>query len=263
MRAPAVITIGTSPKIHLGALTLTWHGLMIAVGIAVGGWLASRLARERGLDPDAMLSIVLVIAVAGAVGSRIFYLLINAPGDLLAPGRWLGSRGFAFYGALILGPIAAAWWMVRRRLSGAYLDLAAIGFALGTAVGRVGDLLSGEHYGPVSHAPWAVRYTNPAAEVPRTGVPYQSGALYEIVLGLVIFAIVFPVRRRVTRPTSMLWLVVGLYGLGRFAMFFARSDSAKVGLGLNEAQLVSVAIVLAAAAGWVVSRPWRQRPGPG
>ncbi|MGI8714864.1 MAG: prolipoprotein diacylglyceryl transferase family protein [Solirubrobacteraceae bacterium] len=57
----------------------------------------------------------------------------------------------------------------------------------GYAVGRVGDLIAGEHYGQVSHLPWAIAYTYAGAGVPRLGLPYQPGALYEIVLELAIF----------------------------------------------------------------------------
>jgi len=50
----STITIGVDPEFELGPLTLSWHGLMIAVGLLVGGWLARRAARERGLDPEAL-----------------------------------------------------------------------------------------------------------------------------------------------------------------------------------------------------------------
>lgn len=254
------ITIGIPPEFDLLGLTVTWHGLMTAVGIAVGGALASRAAREEGLDPDTIVTMVVVIAVAGIAGSRALYLVINEPGDLLRPDRWIGNRGFAFYGAMIAGPLAAALWLRRTRHSPRYLDMAAVGFALGTAVGRVGDLISGEHHGPPSDVAWAVRYTDPGAEVPMTGVAYQSGALYEIVLGLAIFAIVWPLRHRLRTPTILLWLVIGLYGAGRFAMFFARSDSAEVAIGINEAQLLSLGLVLVALAGAALAR---RRAGAG
>ncbi len=45
----AVITIGIDPEIHLGPVTLTWHVLMIALGIVVGAVLAARWARARGM----------------------------------------------------------------------------------------------------------------------------------------------------------------------------------------------------------------------
>lgn len=257
---PAVITIGIDPTIELGPLTLAWHGLMIAVGIWVGAWLAARYARERGLDPERVLALVLVVAVAGIVGARLFYLAIDDAAALLSPDDWLGARGFAFYGALILGPVAVWIYLRRERLSVRYLDALAAGFPLGMAVGRIGDVINGEHFGPPSSLPWAFRHTHPDADVPNALVSYHSGGFYEVVLAVVIFAIVWPLRHRFQRPLMLLWTVVALYGAGRFVMFFYRSDSEPLAIGLNEAQWTSAALVAAAAIGaWWVARRARRR----
>jgi phosphatidylglycerol---prolipoprotein diacylglyceryl transferase len=251
----AVITIGIDPNIELGPLTLTWHGLMIAVGIACGGWLAARYAHERELDRETVLNLVLVIALAGIVGARLLYLVQNNAGALVRPGDWFGTRGFSFYGALILGTAAVAAYVGRGRLDLRYLDALAAGFPLGMAVGRVGDLINGEHYGPASDLPWAIRYTNPGADVPSPSVAYHSGGFYEIVLALLMLAVIWPLRHRFRRPTMLLWTVIALYSAGRFAMFFVRSDSETFALGLDETQWISIALVITAALGaWLVNR---------
>lgn len=48
----AAITIGIDPTIELGPVTVAWHGLTIAVGIVIGGLVAAREARRRGLDTE-------------------------------------------------------------------------------------------------------------------------------------------------------------------------------------------------------------------
>ena len=132
----------------------------------------------------------------------------------------------------------------------------AAGFPLGMAVGRIGDVINGEHYGPATHAPWGIRYTHPEADVPRPDIAFHPGGLYEVVLALAMLAIVWPLRHRFRRPTMLLWAVIGLYGAGRFVMFFYRSDTDPGVLGINEAQLVSLALVAAAAIGalWAARR---------
>lgn len=248
----AVITIGLSPTLHLGPLTLAWHGLMIAVGIFVGSWIVARYLKERRLSIDPLWTLAVILTVAGIVGARAYYLILH-PDQLAHPGDWLGSTGFAFYGSLVLVPAAMGVYLWRKRLSVRYLDATALGLALGYAVGRVGDLIAGEHFGQVSHLPWAIAYTHPEAGVPRLGVPYQPGALYEIVLGLVIFAVLWPLRRRLA-PTIAAWWFVGLYSVGRFAMFFYRSDSPMSALGLRTEQWVSLGLLAAALTGAWLSR---------
>ncbi|MBA2763212.1 MAG: prolipoprotein diacylglyceryl transferase [Thermoleophilaceae bacterium] len=244
-----VITIGIDPTIELGPLTLAWHGFAIALGVLAGAWVAARYARERGLDPERVTSLVLIVALSGIVGARFFYLAVAEPGALLRPQEWVGTTGFAFYGALILAPIAVALYLRRERLTPRYLDALAAGFPLGMAVGRIGDVINGEHYGPPSDLPWAFRYTHPDADVPSTVLAYHSGGFYEVVLALGMLAVVWPLRHRLRRPLMLLWAVIALYGAGRFVMFFFRSDSEALALGLNEAQWTSLALMAAAAVG--------------
>lgn len=256
---PAVIRIGLDPEIDLGPLQLSWHGLMIALGVAAGGWLATVYARERGLERDRVIDLVVVVALAGIVGARVFYLVEH--GDLLRPGAWLGTFGFSIYGAVILGPLAGAAYMRWRGLGMRYLDAAASGFPLGLMVGRTGDLINGEHYGPASDLPWAVINAHPEADVPSQSIAYHSGGLYEVLLGLVLFALVWPLRGRFRTPGVLLFTVIALYAAGRFAMFFARSDSEALTLGLNGAQWTSLALLVVSIVAIVVLRRRRDPAG--
>jgi len=249
LAAPAVITISIDPEIELGPLTLSWHGLGIALGLVVGTAIAQRWANRRGLDRDEVFNLVIVVALAGIVGARLMYLVEKEPESLLRPADWLDGRGFAFYGAMILGTAAVGLYLRRRRLGVRYLDALAAGFPLGMAVGRIGDLVNGEHYGPPSDLPWAIRYANPAADTPTSAIAYHPGGLYEIVLALAMALVVWWIARRVHAPGALLWAVIGLYGAGRFAMFFYRSDSEAVVAGLNATQLVSLGLVAVAVAG--------------
>lgn len=266
-RTLAAITIGIPPDFELGPLTLTWHGLMTALGLVVGTWVALRFADRRGLDSDRIVEVALVTALAGMLGARIFYLLLNDAGALLRPGDWLGDGGFAIFGGVFLATIAAGGLIAWRSLSWRYLDALAIGFPLGLAVGRVGDLINGEHYGPPSDRPWAVIHADPDASVPSNEIAYHDGGLYEIVLGLAIFFVILPLRDRFATPTMVFWLTLALYGAGRFVMFFYRSDSDPLAVGLNSAQWVSVLLMAAAALGawwsWSRSRSRSAEPDPG
>lgn len=249
MATIAVITVGIDPTIELGPVTLAWHGVMTAVGIAAGGWLATRFAREQDLDTDRLLNVIAIMTLAGIVGARFFYLAVAEPAALLHPGEWLGTRGFAIYGAVIAGPVAAWLYLRRSGAAASYLDALAAGFPLALAVGRIGDVINGEHFGPPTDLPWGFSYPHPDAEVPSALLAYHSGGFYEVLLGLALLAIVWPLRHRFRRPLALLWTVVGLYAGGRFAMFFYRADSEPLGLGLNEAQWTSLALLAVAGLG--------------
>jgi phosphatidylglycerol---prolipoprotein diacylglyceryl transferase len=262
----SVITIGIDPTIELGPVTIAWHGLTIAIGILVGGVAVALDARRRGLDPERVYAIGMILVIGALVGGRAFYLLEH--GQLDDPGAWFGTTGFTFYGGFIAAALGIAYYIRRERLSVSYLDAIAAGLPLGLAIGRIGDVINGEHYGPASDYLLAVRNTHPDALTPNPDLAYHSGGLYEVLIGAVVFAIVWPLRERLQRwPLALMWLMLALLALGRFLEFFLRSDSADLALGLETAQWTSLLLLVIAAAGaWLTlgrrPAPHRRPPPP-
>lgn len=247
---PATITIGIDPTIELGPITIAWHGLTIAIGILVGGILAAAEARRRGLDPDRLYTIGLLVVLGALIGGRVFFLVEH--GLLADPEAWFSSTGFTFYGGFIAAAAGIVLYLRWGKLSLAYLDAIAVALPLGIAVGRIGDVINGEHFGPATDFFLGVRNSHPEALTPSPDLAYHSGGLYEVLLGLAVFAIVWPLRRRLARPLAMTWLVIALLAAGRFAEFYVRSDSPDLALGLEIAQWTSLALLVAAAIGaWV------------
>jgi phosphatidylglycerol:prolipoprotein diacylglycerol transferase len=240
--AAAVITIGIDPEIDLGPLTLSWHGVTIAIGVLVGGVAAARYLRERDLDIDPLYIIGALLVLGALVGGRLFYVLEHG-------GPLFGTRGFTFDGGFIAAAALIGAYVWRKGLSARYLDAVAVGLPLGVAVGRIGDVINGEHYGPQSDFFLAVRNSHPDALTPNPELAYHNGGLYEVLLGSLIFAVVWPLRHRL-RTGALVWLVVGLFSVGRFFEFFARSDSPELALGLNNAQWTSLGLLVVALAGW-------------
>jgi phosphatidylglycerol:prolipoprotein diacylglycerol transferase len=246
----ATITVGIDPTIELGPLTLAWHGVTIAIGIIAGGVVAAGDARRRGLDPEPLQIVGMIVVVAALVGGRLYYLMEH--GQLDEPSEWLGTRGFTFYGGFIAAALGIAAYIWRQGLSVSYLDAIAIGLPLGLAIGRIGDVINGEHYGPPTDFFLGVKNPHPEADVPSGDIAYHSGGLYEVIIGAVVFSVVWPLRKRFTRPTAMAWTVIGLLAAGRFVEFYVRSDSGTLALGLETAQWTSLLLMLVATGAWFV-----------
>lgn len=239
---PAVITIGLDPKIHLGPVTLAWHGLTVAIGIGLGSLLAARWLRERQMSVEPLYGLTALLALAGLVGGRLFYLAEHG-------GPLLSSYGYTFDGGVIAAAALLAFWVRRGGLSALYLDAIAAGLPFGVAVGRIGDVINGEHYGPRSDSFLAVRNSHPDAKTPNPRFAYENGGLYEVILAALIFAIVWPLRHRLPRPGDVAWLVLGLFSAGRFFEFFVRDDSPQLALGLSNAQWTSLVMLIAVLLG--------------
>ena len=253
---PGVITIGIDPYIHVGPVTIAWHGLTIAIGILIGGMAAARWARERALDVEPLYTLGALLALGGIVGGRIFYVLEHG-------GPLFGTYGFTFDGGVILAALLLAFYVRRKRLSGLYLDAIAVGLPLGVAVGRVGDIINGEHYGSASSFFLAVRNANPHAATPDPSIAYQNGGLYEVLLASLIFAAIWPLRHRLPRTGDLAWLVLALFSVGRFFELFIRTAAPKPVLGLSTAQLTSVAMLIGVLVGWWITRRRSGADAPG
>ncbi|MBN1529236.1 MAG: prolipoprotein diacylglyceryl transferase [Thermoleophilaceae bacterium] len=249
----AVITVGIDPEIQLGPLSVAWHGLTIAIGIAVGGVVAAGRLRRRGVSTEPLATLGVLLVVGGIVGGRLFYVLEHG-------GPLLGTRGFTFDGGFILAAVLIAGYVRRAKGGAIYIDAVALALPLGVAIGRIGDVINGEHYGPQSDFFLAVRNSNPEAFTPNPALAYHSGGLYEVILGLLVFAVVWTLRDRLPRTGDLAWTVLGLFALGRFFEFFARSDSPDLALGLNNAQWTSLLLLAVAIAGRTL---WARRATTG
>ena len=258
----ATISIGIDPMIEIGPVSLAWHGLFIAIGILTGGVVAGYYGQNRGLDTAPFYTIGIILVVGSLIGAKLFFLLEH--GQLLEPSEWFNSQGFTFYGGFIAAALGIGIYVWRERLPVGYMDAVAFGLPLGIAIGRLGDVINGEHFGPATDFFLGVQNTHPDALVPSPDLAYHSGGLYEVMLGAIVFLIVLTFRSRLQRPWAMSWTVLSLIAIGRFIEFFVRSDSDTLALGLEIAQWTSVLIVAICAVGaWLTlgsGREWlRQR----
>lgn len=95
------------PDFKVGPLTLHPFGLLVATGVILGTWLATKRAKQRGLDLDKLNSFITWMLVAGFLGGhmldQIFYHpaeLVKRPWSLFLLYEGLSSFG-GFTGALI------------------------------------------------------------------------------------------------------------------------------------------------------------------
>lgn len=236
------------PTLTLGPFRIAWHSLWSLVGMGAGSWLSFRLARRLVKD-ERIYPFAIAVVIGGLLAARIGHIADNwsyygtHPDQLLA--FWNGGV------AVTAAPIGSAigGWLACTRLRlplGFMFDITVIGIILGEAVGRVGDIINGEHHAiACSGLPWCVRYTDPAT-LGQTDFVHPVVA-YDLLVDLLIFGVLlwYWSRLRGHAPEGrVFWLYLVLYGGFRFATSFLRLDPS-VFLGLQEAQLLGLSYVLA------------------
>ncbi len=238
--------------LQLGPIHLRAYGVMMAVAFLVGTWLSLVEARRLRLDEDKLVNMILVTLVASILGARLLYVIEHLQefrrewGSALA--LWQG--GLTLYGGVVAGTFAG---LVAARRFGLPVWVAADAltpaFALGTMFGRVGCFLNGCCYGHPTNLPWGVEFPPDSfAGLEYGNVPVHPSQLYNALAGLLLFAIAWLVRKRVSVPGTLFWGFVIAFALVRLPLDMTRSYEPEAvllhlgGLDVTESQLTSLAM---------------------
>jgi phosphatidylglycerol:prolipoprotein diacylglycerol transferase len=245
------ITINLEPNLfRLGPFLITWHGVFAVLGILAAARLGIWLLGKDGVDTSKAADGIVWMVVLGLVGARLLYVWENFQlfnGHLIRIFA-ITEGGISQWGGLF-GAMAGAYVWARRAAIplGKILDAAGAGAMLGLAIGRIGDVINGEHHGTPTTLPWGVEYVNPDT-LGQPGKIVHPEVAYEMILTLLVLAILLPVHQRLKKrfPDGVLFLVyLGLYAAGRFFLSFYRTDPS-VFLGMRQAQVASLIMVVIA-----------------
>lgn len=268
-------------RIHLfGDLAISPHGVGIAIGFLLGAWILSKEGPKRGVTVEHVNSMVFWALVGAIVGARLFYVIAHFSEfdgffDMLAV--WRG-------GISLLGGIAGAVLLnlpLMRKYGYRFfqvMDGAVIGLAFGIAVGRIGDLVIGDHLGKPTSWLLAWRYdggtlpgpfvqeagtwvarglagghteeiTRQAAKLfgpdglVASGVGVHQTALYDMIGAFVLFLVLYRLNGR-TRREGVLTLTFGAwYGIERVVTDFLRIDKRFFGMTGSQWTALTVATI--------------------
>lgn len=237
----------------IGPLVIHGYGLMIALGFLACVVMAMYRAKKYKLESEAILDIALFGIIAGFVGSKLLYIIVEFPSFLKNPMQVLGSEGFVVYGGIMAGVLAGViYCRVKKLAFFKYFDLAAPSIALAQGFGRIGCFLAGCCYGRETDAWFGVTF--PEKSMAPAGVKLIPTQLLSSVgdFIIVIILLLFHNKKKSRRDGDVGALYMLLYGAGRFVIEFFRSDDRGTVGVLSTSQAISVVIVIGAVvlSGW-------------
>jgi phosphatidylglycerol:prolipoprotein diacylglycerol transferase len=267
---------------RLGRLEITGYGIMMMVGFLLGGWLIALELRRRGLYEEYAADITVAAVIGGIVGAKLWYWVMNG-GSLFARG------GLVWYGGFVGGAAAVLLNGWRLKVPARWtFHLCAPALAAAYALGRIGCFIVNDDYGHPTTLPWGVKFPQGLPPSTAENLQHQFGIavppgtdpaevlavhptqLYEVVLMLIAFAVLWRLR---VRPRPVGWLF-GIYliwaGLERFLIEFVRAKDDRFFGPLTLAQVVSLGLVLLGilvthrlgSASDVEAGPYLRRPAP-
>jgi phosphatidylglycerol---prolipoprotein diacylglyceryl transferase len=236
---------------EFGQFTLYWYGVLLAAAYLLGLQFALWRARRRGLDPQRVMDLGILVIVTALIGAKLLLLVVDFRQFTASPSAMFGllRSGGVFYGGLIAAVPASLLYLRWKRMPlWTTTDVFAPGITLGHVVGRLGCLMAGCCFGRQTSVPWAIIFTDPAAFAnvgTPLGIPLHPTQLYDAGAELLILAVLLLWERRSTGfPGRTFWSYMLLYGVTRFIIEFYRGDSrGMVFDALSTSQFVAVLLV--------------------
>lgn len=243
---------GVDPiAVKLGALTITWYGVLVASGFLAGFWAAARRAPRAGLSGETVLDFAPWLIVGGIVGGRTLYVVSYWREQFAGADWWevfmVHHGGLVFYGGLIGASLACILRVRLRKLAlWRVADVFAPSIALGYVFGRIGCLMNGCCFGRVCDLPWAVKYPvgHATHAVGESAVAVHPVQVYDSLMNLGMFlALEWLFRRRKFDGQVFATYLLG-FAITRSLAELFRGDytAAHIYGGLTPGQLVSIAI---------------------
>ncbi len=278
-----------------GNFALHWYGVIVMAGVIVGSLIAERELIRRGGNGDVIWDVLvgwvnigrairfpfgtfqfglpLGVLPIGIIGARLWYVVnatlggnriyMDNPSEILR--IWNG--GLHIFGGFLFGAITMLLFL-RKYKTDPWLVLDSVGPALliGQGIGRLGNFVNQELYGPATTLPWGLRistqysYQIPVEmrERPTTAVlnylettRFHPTFAYEMLWNFAAAGLLLWLSRRYEKdlkPGTLFagWLI--LAGIGRTWIELFRPDQPKIGdLGISYSMVVSALMAIGGA----------------
>jgi phosphatidylglycerol:prolipoprotein diacylglycerol transferase len=238
-----------------------WYGIIVTLGIAIGTIWAGREIQRRGYSADELYNGLIVVIIAGYLFARLTYVLL----DMIGGGQYdsfidvinIRAGGVnilgGFIGAALVGWIFVKW---RKLPFWDYADVAGPALLIAQAIGRFGNFINQELYGPPTELPWGI-LIDPQNRLPQFAdlslyppeTRFHPTFLYESIwlfAGFLILVFLNNRYRQQWRSGTLFGLFMIWWGVGRTWVEFFRPDQVTIGnTFVTYSMVVSVLIAIA------------------
>jgi phosphatidylglycerol---prolipoprotein diacylglyceryl transferase len=242
------------------------------------------LRKIRIWPEDRVGEITILALVFGLLGAKLFDTFENWDDFIKNPSSIFSARGLTWYGGLICAALAIWWYAKKHKIGFWHLnDAAAPALMIGYAFGRIGCQVAGDgdwgivnhHVKPFSWLPdwiWAYNYPH---NVNEAGVKIEGcldtrycyqleeavfpTPFYEIIICLILFLILWSVRKKFKTPGILFAFYLILNGLERFFIEKIRVNVEMnlFGITMTQAELISFLLIISGTFLWVYL--WKNR----
>lgn len=244
--------------LSLGPVTIYWYSVIIFIALLIGGTLALKESKKFNILEDIFINMFFYLIPIAIIGARLYFVAFHwdyySQNILDIIKIWEG--GLAIHGAIIFGFI---WILIYTKIhhiqTMRMFDIVVVSLILGQAIGRWGNFMNQEAFGPETSFTFLSSLHIPKFIIDGmliNGTYYQPTFLYESIWCLIGFIILLLWRKRSYTKlgtTTMLYLI--WYGIGRFMIESLRTDSLMLG-SLKMAQIISILFIVIGIIGFIM-----------
>lgn len=218
----------------LGPFTIHIYGLIIAVAILIGWFIVKKRSALYKISPNLFDDPILLLPfILGIIGARFYHVIDKWDfyRENLDQILFIANGGLGIWGGL-LGLFIGFYFVakIKKIKLLTLLDLLAPSVILGQAIGRIGNFINQEGFGPPTNLPWGV-----TIDPVYRPLQYQSYThfhptfFYEAILDAIFFIILIYLSKKLKVNGQIFALYLVFYSLGRFIVEFYRIDTWIIG----------------------------------
>ncbi|MCF7875027.1 MAG: prolipoprotein diacylglyceryl transferase [Candidatus Omnitrophica bacterium] len=232
----------------IGPVTIYTYGFFIFLGVLFGYLVSQKRAKESGIDKQQFSNIFFQTLIAGFIGARIVYIIINWQYFLNEPLNIIFSRsGFVFYGGIIFGILSVFILSKKHKINFLKItDIFALAIPLAHGFGRIGCFFYGCCYGLPAQSFLGIKFppNSPAGSWGAKVIPTQ---IISAVFLFILFIFLFKIRNKAKSPGKLTGYYLLIYGVFRFIIEFFRGDPRGFFLIFSTSQWLSLLLIFLAS----------------
>lgn len=259
------------PKgITIGGFTITYYGIIIALGMLGGLFLARWQAKRTGQNPELYMDYALYGIIFAIIGARLYYVAFSW--DNYKDNLWqiFNTRGggMAIYGGVIAAALTAViFCRIKKYKFSLFADTAVVGLILGQIIGRYGNFMNREAFGEYTDSLFAMRLkaeqvaSSNITDLMRENMEYIDGTayiqvhptfLYESVWNIIILVIMLLRTKKKAFDGEIFLIYLIGYGIGRCMIEGLRTDQLQIGnTGIAISQILSGVLAVGGVAYYI------------
>lgn len=236
--------------LKIGNIYIYWYSIILLIGFILGCLIVLKETKKIGIAKEKIEDFIFYTIPISLIGARIYYVLFNLdyylkyPIDILKV--WEG--GLAIHGGIIAGLLCLIYFTKKNKINiYKMLDILVIGLIVGQIIGRWGNFMNSEAYGPITSLKYLQHLHLPKFIIDGMfidGHYHHPTFLYESVwnlIGLIIMLIIKKTKYNKVGLLTSIYLI--WYGIGRFIIESLRTDSLML-LNLKIAQIISILFII-------------------